>query len=51
MFIALGLIGALWIVGAVIHPDKNGPGVFSQSKASTVATQQASPPVAAPSQH
>ena len=32
MFIALGIIGVLWIVGAVIVPDKGGPGVFGQDK-------------------
>ncbi len=25
MFIALGLIGALWVVGMFIVPDKNAP--------------------------
>ena len=44
MFIALGLIGALWIVGAVIRPDKGGPSVFGKSKANTEPSQQTPPP-------
>ncbi|HUZ74250.1 MAG TPA: hypothetical protein VMU87_14810 [Stellaceae bacterium] len=46
MWIALGLIGALWLVGAVIAPDKNGPSVFGKSKASVEVSQQATRPSA-----
>jgi hypothetical protein len=44
MFIALGIIGALWIVGAVIVPDKGGPGVFSQDKPAAQVSQTIDPP-------
>jgi hypothetical protein len=37
MFIAIGLIGALWIVGEFIVPDKNGPP--SAAKTAAVAVQ------------
>jgi hypothetical protein len=48
MFIALGIIGVLWVVGAVIAPDKNGPPntqVFSSAPAAAPApSQQTAPP-------
>lgn len=44
MFIALGIIGALWIVGAVIVPDKGGPGVFSQDKPAAQVSQSVDQP-------
>jgi hypothetical protein len=43
MWIAIGLIGALWFAGMVIWPDKNAP----QSRAPgapTVASAEAPPP-------
>jgi hypothetical protein len=46
MLIALGLIGALWIVGAVIVPDKGGPSVFGTAKTTAVVSQSATAPPA-----
>jgi hypothetical protein len=46
MFIALGIIGALWFVGAVVVPDKNGPPntqVFSSASAHSTQTPQTTP--------
>lgn len=51
MWIALGIIGAMWIVGAVIAPDKNGPGVFSHNHtppAAATAANQPKPSVVPP---
>ena len=42
MLIAVALIGALWIVGAVIVPDKGGPGVFGKEKTAVASVR--SPP-------
>jgi hypothetical protein len=42
MWIALGIIGVLWIVGAVVAPDKNGPGIIQAPHAAV--SQQATPP-------
>ena len=44
MFIALGIIGALWIVGALIVPDKGGPGVFGRDKPAAQISQSVDQP-------
>lgn len=44
MWIALGVIGVLWFVGAVIAPDKAGPGVFGKDKPAVQASQPADRP-------
>ncbi|HUB95678.1 MAG TPA: hypothetical protein VL993_07160 [Stellaceae bacterium] len=49
MFVALGIIGVLWVVGAVIVPDKNGPPgtlIFSTHKPPATAAQSTAPPPA-----
>jgi len=46
MFIALGIIGVLWIVGAVIVPDKGAPGVFGKEKPAAHASQSTDQPAA-----
>jgi hypothetical protein len=53
MFIALGLIGALWIVGFVIAPDKNAPPMSQTSAPAAVATATPAPsaPAQQPPQH
>jgi hypothetical protein len=43
MFIAIGLIGALWIVGEFIVPDKNAP-PSAAGKTAAVAVQPDAPP-------
>jgi hypothetical protein len=43
MFIALGLIGALWIVGFVIAPDKNAPPMSQMNPPAAVATAAPAP--------
>ncbi len=49
MLIAVALIGALWFVGAVIVPDKGGPGVFGKEKTAVAAAPSTiTPPVSAP---
>jgi hypothetical protein len=37
MFIAIGIIGALWFVGFVVAPDKNAP-PMTQNQPAAVAT-------------
>ncbi|HZT51965.1 MAG TPA: hypothetical protein VFA22_08530, partial [Stellaceae bacterium] len=44
MFIALGLIGVLWFVGAVVVPDKGGPGVFGKEKPAVEVSQSVAQP-------
>jgi hypothetical protein len=44
MFIALGIIGVLWFVGAVIVPDKGAPGVFGKEKPAVQASQSVDQP-------
>ena len=44
MWIALGVIGVLWFVGAAIAPDKGGPGVFGKDKQAVQASQSVEPP-------
>lgn len=48
MLIALGLIGVLWFVGAVIVPDKGGPTVFGADKPKVEASHTVEPPAPAP---
>jgi hypothetical protein len=43
MWIAIGLIGALWVAGMYIWPDKNGPQSHAHA-APTVAAAEAPPP-------
>ena len=38
MFIALGVVAALWFVGFVVTPDKNAPPISQQSPPAAVAT-------------
>jgi hypothetical protein len=46
MWIAIGLIVALWVVGAIIAPDKNAPPSDSGRPAAAQTAQQT--PEAAP---
>jgi hypothetical protein len=50
MWIALGIIGVMWVVGAAINPDKNGPSVFSHAKPAATASQAAATPATPPRQ-
>ena len=43
MWIALGLIGALWFVGFVVHPDKNAPPMSANPPAAVAAAEPAQP--------
>ena len=44
MWIALGIIGVLWFVGAVVAPDKNGPPNTQVHAPTASVAQQATPP-------
>lgn len=45
MWIAIGLIGALWVAGMWIWPDKNAPQSHAAAEPS-VASSEAAPPSA-----
>jgi hypothetical protein len=44
MWIALGVIGVLWVVGAFVAPDKNAPPNTQVHAPATSTAQQATPP-------
>lgn len=45
MWIAIGIIGALWVAGMFIWPDKNAPQSHAPA-AQSVASSQTAPPAA-----